>query len=97
MFKLFASNKKDEPSRTRRWFFKGVATAGIAVASAGAFATSFRNGKSEVDYQAAYDKDVLPGDKVLQKNGFEEISQQEKEEMLQMFIDDYEDKKTGLA
>ncbi len=97
MYKLFASKKTREPSKTRRLFFKGVATAGVAVASAGAFASSLRNGKTEMDYQAAYDQDVLPGDKILQKNGFEEISQQEKEEMLQMFIDDYEDKKTGLS
>ncbi len=97
MFKIFASKKTREPSQARRLFFKGVATAGVAVASVSAFAGSFRNGKAEVDYQAAYDKDVLPGDKILQKNGFEEISRQEKEEMLQMFIDDYEDKKTGLS
>ncbi|MCP4487204.1 MAG: hypothetical protein GY820_07790 [Gammaproteobacteria bacterium] len=97
MFKLFASKKKSEPSRARRMFFKGMATAGVAVASAGAFASQLRNGKSEMDYQAAYDQDVIPGDKILQENGFEEISQQEKEEMLQMFIDDYEDKKTGLS
>ncbi len=97
MFKLFTSNKKDEPSQARRWFFKGVAVAGVAAASTGGIAASLRNGKTEVDYQAAYDEDVLPGDKILQKNGFEEISQQEKDEMVQMFIDDYEDKKTGLA
>ncbi len=97
MFKLFASKKNQEPSQARRLFFKGVATAGVAVASVGAFASQLRSGKAEMDYQAAYDRDVIPGDKILQDNGFEEIGQQEKEDMLQMFIDDYENKKTGLS
>ncbi len=97
MFKLFASKKKREPSQARRMFFKGVATVGVAVASAGALASQLRSGKTEMDYQAAYDRDVIPGDKILQDNGFEEISKQEKEDMLQMFIDDYDNKKTGLS
>ncbi|MCP3687648.1 MAG: hypothetical protein GY784_04465 [Gammaproteobacteria bacterium] len=97
MFKFFASKKKREPSQARRMFFKGVATAGVAVASATAFASQLRSDKTEMDYQAAYDRDVIPGDTILQKNGFEEISQQEKEDMLQMFIDDYENKNTGLS
>jgi len=93
MFNLFKSNNSNEPSQARRWFFKGVATAGVAVASIGGIAAAFRNGKTEMDYQDAYDQDVIPGDKILQKNGFEEISSQEKQEMVQMFIDDYEKKK----
>jgi len=90
--KSLKSKKLNTISQTRRLFFKGVATAGIAVASAGAFAATLRSGKMEMDYQAAYDRDVIPGDKILQKNGFEEISQQEKDDMLQMFIDDYDKK-----
>lgn len=86
------SKTSNKPSQARRWFFKGVATASIAVASIGGIATAFRQGKAEMDYQAAYDKDVIPGDKILQQNGFEEIGQQEKQEMVKMFIDDYEKK-----
>ncbi len=97
MLKLFKSKNLDEPSQTRRWFFKGVATAGIAVASIAALGAAFRGGKTEMDYQAAYDRDVVPGDKILQQNGFEEIDRQEKDEMVQMFIDDFEDKKTELS
>lgn len=93
MFKIFNTKKSDGPSQTRRWFFKGVATAGVALASIGGIAAALRQGKTEMDYQAAYDQDVIPGDKILQNNGFEEISQQEKEEMVQMFIDDYENKR----
>ncbi len=97
MLKLFKSKNPDEPSQARRWFFKGVATAGVAVASVAALGAAVRGGKTEVDYQAAYDRDVIPGDKILQQNGFEEIDRQEKDDMVQMFIDDYQDKKTELS
>ena len=97
MFKLFKFKNLDEPSQTRRWFFKGVATAGVAVASVAGLGAAIRGRKTDVDYQAAYDRDVVPGDKILQQNGFEEIDQQEKNEMVQMFIDDYENKKTGVS
>ncbi len=97
MFKVFKVRKSDEPSHARRWFFKGVATAGVVMASAASLGATLRGGKNKVDYQAAYDRDVIPGDKILQQNGFEEIDQQEKEEMVQMFIDDYKNKKTALS
>ncbi len=97
MFKVFKKNRADGISQPRRWFFKGVATAGIAIASVASLGAAIRDGKKEMDYQAAYDRDVVPGDKILRQNGFEEIGQQEKEEMVQMFIDDYENKKTGLS
>jgi len=93
MFKFFKSTNQDEPSKSRRLFFKGAATAGVALASIGGMAAALRNGKTKIDYQAAYDKDVIPGDKILQQNGFEEIGQEEKEEMVQMFIDDYDKKR----
>jgi len=73
MFKFFKSTKQDQPSKSRRLFFKGAATAGVALASIGGMAAALRNGKTKIDYQAAYDKDVIPGDKILQQNGFEEI------------------------
>ncbi len=97
MLRLFKLKNLDEPSQTRRWFFKGVATAGVAIASIAALGAAFRDGKTDQDYQAAYDRDVIPGDKILQQNGFEEIGQQEKDEMVQMFIDDYENKETGIT
>ena len=80
-----------EVSQTRRLFFKGVAVAGGALAAVGSI-VGIRH-KAKMDYQAAYDQDVLPGDKILQKNGFEEISKDEKDAMLSMFIDDYKYKK----
>ena len=97
MLKLFKLRNLDESSQTRRWFFKGVATAGVAVASIAGLGAAIRGRKTDVDYQAAYDRDVVPGDKILQQNGFEEIDQQEKDEMVQMLIDDYENKKTGIS
>ncbi len=93
MFKLFKSKNQDEPSQGRRLFFKGAATAGVALASLGSMAAALRKGTTKIDYQAAYDKDVIPGDKILQENGFEEISTEEKDEIVQMFIDDYEKKR----
>ena len=97
MLKLFKSRNLDEPSQARRLFFKGMATAGVAIASIAGLGAAMRGGKTDRDYQAAYDRDVVPGDKILRQNGFEEIAQQEKDEMLQMFIDDYENKKTGIS
>jgi len=93
MFKFFKSTNQDEPSKSRRLFFKGAATAGVALASIGGMAAALRNGKTKIVYQVAYDKDVIPGDNILQQNGFEEIGQEEKEEMVQMFIDDYDKKR----
>ncbi|HJL66225.1 MAG: hypothetical protein QF586_01415 [Arenicellales bacterium] len=97
MLKLFGFKKPHEPSQARRLFFKGMATAGVAIASITGLGAAMRGGKTDRDYQAAYDRDVVPGDKILQQNGFEEIAQQEKDEMVQMFIDDYENKKTGIS
>tara|TARA_Y100000310_G_scaffold237557_1_gene240838 strand:- start:153 stop:446 length:294 start_codon:yes stop_codon:yes gene_type:complete len=97
MLKLFKSKNLDEPLQARRWFFKGNATAGVAITSIAGLGAAIRRGKTDRDYQAAYDRDVVPGDKILQQNGFEEIDQQEKNEMVQMFIDDYENKKTGIS
>ncbi len=94
MFKFFKSTNQDEPSKNRRLFFKGAATAGVALASIGGMTAALRSSKTKkIDYQAAYDKDVIPGDTILQQNGFEEIGQEEKEEMVQMFIDDYDKKR----
>ncbi len=90
MFRMTKSKDPDGISQPRRWFFKGVATAGVALASVGGLVTAFRGDKQKMDYQAAYDQDVLPGDKIMQNNGFEEISQAEKEEMAQLFTSDYE-------
>ena len=101
MFKLFkkrqqstdASGQLDEVSQTKRWLFKSVATAGVAATAIGGWIGVSSKSKQEIDPQAAYDQDVLPGDKILQGNGFEEISQEETEEMVQMFINDYEHKR----
>ena len=97
MLKLFKSTNLDEPPQTRRWFFRGIATAGVAIASIAGLGAAIRGGKTDMDYQAAYDRDVVPGDKILQQNGFEEIDQQEKDEIVQMFVDDYEHKKNEIS
>jgi hypothetical protein len=97
--KYYKSNLSAEPiqeiSQTKRLFFKGMATAGVAFAAVGSWKNGWVNSekKSDKNLQAAYDQDVLPGDEILQNNGFEEISKQETEEMIQMFIDDYEHKR----
>jgi hypothetical protein len=96
VFKWFNKEKKDpnqlgKVSQTRRFFLKGAAMAGGALAAAGSIA-GIRS-KIKEDYQAAYDRDVLPGDKILQNNGFEEVSKAETEAMVQMFIDDYKHKR----
>ena len=97
MLKLFKLRNLDESSQTRRWFFKGIAMTGVAIASIAGLGADIRGGKTDMDYQAAYDRDVVPGDKILQQNGFEEIDQQEKDEIVQMFVDDYEHKKNEIS
>lgn len=101
MFNILKKLKKTTPedgqlgevSQTKRWLFKGVATAGIAAATVGGWMGLQSKSKENIDYQAAYDQDVLPGDKILQQNGFEEISREETEEIVQMFVDDYKHKR----
>ena len=82
-------------SQSKRLLFKGMATAGMAVAVIASWKNTRKTSKTNdtTNLQAAYDQDVLPGDEVLTKNGFEEISKQETQEIVQMFIDDYEKKR----
>ncbi len=87
------TRRLDEVSQTKRLLFKGAATAGVAFAALGGWVGIRAKNKDKKNYQAAYDQDVLPGDKILKKNGFEEISKNETEAMVKMFIDDYKHKK----
>ncbi len=87
------TEQPDDISQTKRWLFKGAATAGVALAAFGGWIGLRSDKENKINYQAAYDQDVLPGDKILQQNGFEEISKEETETIVQMFIDDYEHKK----
>lgn len=87
------AGESGDVSQARRWLFKGGAAAGVAVATFGGWIGVKAGIKEEMDCQAAYDQDVVPGDKILQHNGFEEISRDETDAMVQMFINDHKHKK----
>ena len=87
---------KDEESKmdSRRGFFKKLALGGAALTTAGATVKFADSVMPSVDRQAAYQKDVDPGDEILAQREHVLMSKEEKESMVQMFIDDYEKNKT---
>lgn len=88
--KLTAS--KDTLALTRRWFLKGAVIGGGSIAAVASLVGLTKTVYAK-NNQEAYDRDVIPGDKILQDNGFEEVSKQETDAMIQMFVNDYPKKK----
>ncbi len=79
---------------SRRGFFKKLALGGAALTTAGATVKFADSMMPDVDLQAAYKNDVEPGDAILAQREYVLMSKEEKESMVQMFIDDYEKNKT---
>lgn len=83
--------KRDEreASISRRRFIKHTTIGGIALAytvGVGRFVSSL---VPEDSPQEAYLKDVLPGDRVMMERGYVLMTDREKEELIQMFIENY--------
>ncbi|MBT4836746.1 MAG: hypothetical protein HON94_05310 [Methylococcales bacterium] len=94
-FKRFQGQKKKQKDGTdsRRWFLKGTAVFGTAAIAAISLARSVNLKRGPADLQQAYEDDVLPGDRILKERGFEEVSKEETDAMVQMFVNDYDKKR----
>lgn len=74
---------------SRRGFIKHTAVGGIAVAytvGVGKFVASIVPDDAS---QKAYLKDVLPGDRVMMEREYVLMTEREKKQIVQMFIEDY--------
>lgn len=84
--------QSDSETRTvaaapRRWFLKKALTGtGVLTASAGLMSTII---KPQTQYQHAYLEDIKAGNQVLKDREFTVMTQQEKDELLQQFVDGY--------
>ena len=76
-------------SPVRRNFLKKAALGGLAVASTAGIAKKVVDVTSKVDVRKAYLNDVLPGDKVWKKRKYVTMTEAEKNQMVQMFAEDY--------
>ncbi len=83
------TGKKTVNSTSRRDFFKRAALGSIAVASTTSVAKMVASLAMESDPQKAYLGDVLPGDRVMSKREYAEMTEDEKKERIQMFITNY--------
>lgn len=83
------TDKKAVTSTSRRDFFKKAALGSIAVASTTSVAKMVASLAMESDPQKAYLRDVLPGDRVMSKREYAEMTEDEKKERIQMFIINY--------
>lgn len=75
---------------SRRGFLKKAVVAGVAATATAGIAKKTGDLLLKEDFQAAYLKDVLPGDKVLASREYVEMSQEEKNAMLRLFKKNYE-------
>jgi secreted PhoX family phosphatase len=86
-----SSAVEDVPA-ARRWFLKGIALSGSAVVAATGTAAAWAKLRpaEPVNYQEAYLKDVLPGQKILEEEGFAEIPREEIDDLVQTLVDGYD-------
>ena len=83
------ADKKAVSRSSRRDFLKRAAVGSIAVASTTSVAKMVTSLAKESDPQKAYLGDVLPGDRVMSKRDYVEMTEEEKEERVKMLITDY--------
>ena len=78
-----------DDSPARRKFLKKATIGGLAVASTAGIAKKVADVTSKVDVKKAYLNDVLPGDKVWKKRKYVTMTEAEKNQMVQMFTENY--------
>lgn len=87
---------REDKGVSRRGFFKRFMYGGAAVGAAGGAAKvaddAVDEAKSEAvaNLQKAYEMDVAPGDKIIAEREHVLMTDEEKENMLNMFIENYE-------
>lgn len=96
---LFPEHAADEPPTaqdiearaTRRGFFKKAALGAVSVTGTAGLAKVVVDSVQQPDLQDLYAKDGLAGEQVLKRREYVLMSDQEKEEMVQSFVDSYRD------
>ncbi|MCG7949375.1 MAG: hypothetical protein N0E59_01400 [Candidatus Thiodiazotropha taylori] len=98
---LFGEDKKqqkpelsssDEPNPVRRRLFRQVAIGAAGVTGTAGLAKSVVDAVPEPDLKKKYRQDALQGEKELSEREYVVMTNQEKEAMLQSFIDNYNNK-----
>jgi len=82
----------DKPPRSsRRDFFRKAAVGAVAVTGTAELAKVTASSLADDNAQTLYEKDIVAGDRVLAEREYVVMSDQEKDEMLQGFVDNYHD------
>ena len=83
---------QDAAALSRRGLFKKLIYGGTAVGAAAGVAKVADSAltEAEADAQKAYAKDVTPGDRVIAEREHVLMSGEEKESMVDMFVENYE-------
>lgn len=90
------SASKDKGRLSRRGLFKKMMYGGAAVGAVGGTAkvadslVTEIEAEAETNLQRAYKIDVAPGDKIIAEREHVLMSKEEKESMVEMFVDNYE-------
>ena len=83
-------NGTDDPRKTsRRNFFRKAAIGAVAVTGTTELAKVTASSLVDDNAQTLYAKDIVAGDRVLAERQYVVMSDQEKEEMVQGFVDNY--------
>ncbi len=81
--------RKEESIVARRGFFKKAALGAVSLAGTAGLAKVVVDSAPEPDLQALYDKDRLAGEQELAGRDYVLMSDKEKEDMVQTFVDSY--------
>jgi len=84
-----ADNKKPD---SRRVFLKKAAVGAVALTGTAALAKEVASSITEDAAQLRYEKEVLAGDAVMSEWEYEVMSDREKQDMIQTFVDNYKNK-----
>jgi len=80
----------EKPPRTsRRDFFRKAAVGAVAVTGTAELAKVTASSLADEDARTLYEKDIAAGDRVLVEREYVLMSDREKDEMVQGFVDNY--------
>jgi len=77
------------PRTSRRDFFRKAAVGAVAVTGTAELAKVTASSLADEDARTLYEKDIAAGDRVLVEREYVLMSDQEKDEMVQGFVDNY--------
>ena len=83
------AERKEEAVIARRGFFKKAALGAVSLSGTAGLAKVVVDSAPEPDLHALYDKDRLSGEQELTEREYVLMSDKEKEDMVQTFVDSY--------